>query len=180
MSSFNNPKVMLLVDGYNIIGSWSGLKQTRDRYGLEFARQELIEALINYSAFQGYSTDVVFDSQYRQTPNQIEKFSALVSAHYTAFNQTADTYIEKLCAQFHRQINSPRIIVATSDRVQQLTVVGYGAEWISAPRLEGEVYLTTKSKRNQRPQKKSQGRFLFNTLDAKTQQRLVQMRTGKS
>ncbi|MBR8827253.1 MAG: NYN domain-containing protein [Gomphosphaeria aponina SAG 52.96 = DSM 107014] len=184
MSSSSLSQVLLLVDGYNIIGSWQCLKVTRDRYGLELARQELIEALINYSAFQGYKTNVVFDSQYRRTPTQSENFSTFFTVHYTAFNQTADTYIEKFCAEFHGrpQPPSPRIIVATSDRAQQLTVVGYGAEWISAQRLEGEVcYRSNRAKKpNQRPQKQCQGRFLFNSLDAKTQQRLVQMRTAKS
>ena len=40
---------LLLVDGYNIIGSWTSLKLTRDRDGLETARQELVERLLNYT-----------------------------------------------------------------------------------------------------------------------------------
>ena len=49
----------MLVDGYNIIGDWSDLKKLRDREGLEIARRELVESLINYSASVEYRTKVV-------------------------------------------------------------------------------------------------------------------------
>ena len=175
-------RVLLLVDGYNIIGTWSCLKKTRDRHGLESARRELIEALINYTALQGYKTEIVFDAHYQKTPGTQEHHTPALSVYYTAFTQTADTYIEKICASFHRQQSFPcsRIIVATSDRAQRLTAIGYGAEWFSAQRLEAEVDLAARQvKRKHRPQKKSQGRFLFNSLDAKSQQLLAQWRQGK-
>lgn len=61
-------QAILLVDGYNIIGDWSDLKTSRDRDGLEVARRELIECLINYSASVAYRTKVVFDAHYQDTP----------------------------------------------------------------------------------------------------------------
>ena len=70
--------------------------------------------------------------------------------------------------------------MATNDRAQKLTVTGYGAECISAQRLAGEVELTSRRRqRNQRPKKKSAGRFLFHTLDPAAQERFRQMRLGK-
>lgn len=63
---------LLLIDGYNIIGNWTSLKRTRDRHGLESARQQLVEALVNYVAHSGYQAQVVFDSQYRKTPSSLE------------------------------------------------------------------------------------------------------------
>ena len=58
----SEPQAFLLVDGYNVIGAWSELKQARDCEGLETARWQLVETLTNYSAFQGYATEVVFDA----------------------------------------------------------------------------------------------------------------------
>jgi uncharacterized protein len=177
-------QAILLVDGYNIIGDWSDLKQSRDRHGLEAARYELVECLINYSAAVAYRTKVVFDAHYQDTPRSSETHTAALSVHYTAFAETADTYIEKFCATFARkkyQQESTRLIVATSDRAQQLTVVGYGAEWLSAPMLEREVGIAvqkTKSKTQKQTKSKPPGRFLFNALDPAAQKRLKQMRHG--
>ena len=177
-------QAILLVDGYNIIGDWSNLKKSRDRHGLEAARYELIECLINYTASVAYRTKVVFDAHYQDTPRSTEIYTSALSVHYTAFEETADTYIEKFCATFAKkkyQQESTRLIVATSDRAQQLTVVGYGSEWLSAPMLEREVdraVQQTKSKTRKHTKKKLPGRFLFNALDPAAQKRLRQMQRG--
>jgi uncharacterized protein len=165
----------LLVDGYNVIGTWHWLKTIRDREGLETARRDLIEILINYAAVQSYETQVVFDAHYQNTPGITEKHTDLLSVHYTAFAQTADTYIEKICAAHFRQRDerSRRLIVATSDTAQRLTAVGYGAEWVSTKLLATEVDQTSyKARSKKRPSKQSSGRFLFNSLDPKAQQAL--------
>ncbi|HLP88796.1 MAG TPA: NYN domain-containing protein [Nostocaceae cyanobacterium] len=173
---------VLLVDGYNIIGTWPCLKKTRDTAGLEAARGELVEAMTNYTAFQGYETQIVFDAQYQNTPSNREVVSDLLSVYYTDFGQTADTYIEKVCAGLRYQIAQAqisRVIVATSDRAQQLTVQGYGAEWMSAQQLCGDVELTVCRMRHRYQQrKKSQGRFLANAIDAKARERLAELRMG--
>ncbi len=174
--------VTLLVDGYNIIGIWSTLRDIRDRDGLEAARRDLIESLVNYSAYHGYEAQVVFDSQYRNSRGMREVISRNLAAHYTDFNQTADTYIEKLCAVRARQ-RAPfasRTIVATSDRAQQLTVVGYGAEWMSADQLQLDVKATQqRMRRRQRSKPKRASRpFLGSRLDPIAQQRLAQLRRG--
>jgi hypothetical protein len=177
----SSPQAVLLVDGYNVIGIWSSLKQTRDRHGFEAARQELIEALINYSAFQGYETQVVFDAHSQNTPCSCEVLTDFLSVCYTDFGQTADTYIEKFCASFRYNLlkSKQRLIVATSDRAQQITVVGYGAEWMSSLQLASDVEFTARrARRRHRPEKQSSGRFLFNSLDAQAQQRLAEWRKG--
>ncbi|BAU64081.1 hypothetical protein STA3757_14500 [Stanieria sp. NIES-3757] len=172
----------LLVDGYNIIGAWSQLKESRDLYGLEAARRDLIESLINYAAVRTYQTQIVFDAHYQKTPSYSEEYTSFLSVYYTAFAETADTYIERLCAAFRSnkyQDKYARIIVATSDRAQQLTVTGYGAEWLSAQKLAGEVEIAaTKIKRKKKSNKKSSGRLLFNSLDPVSQQIFQQWRQG--
>jgi uncharacterized protein len=178
----SQPDAFLLIDGYNIIGCWPELKQESDRDGLEIARSSLIEALVNYSAFEGYTTEIVFDAHYQKTPGYREAYSPHLSAYYTDFAQTADTYIERTCARASRNASSrsSRLIVATSDRAQQLTAIGYGAEWMSAQQLANAVTLAAQSTQRQsrsRP-RKTKGRFLFDSLDESSRERLAQWRLG--
>ena len=176
------PPAVLLVDGYNIIGAWSCLKKTCKNVGLEAARNELLEALVSYSAFTGYQTQVVFDAHFQKNNSNEEVVTKLVTAFYTDFGQTADTYIEKLCASLRHKLAQrliSQIIVATSDRAQQLTVQGYGAEWISAQQLCYQVEATVcRTRQKYKSRKKSNGRFLANSIDAKSRQRLAELRMG--
>ena len=172
-------QAVLLVDGYNVIGAWSCLQKTRDCEGLEASREKLIEALVNYSAFEGLDTQIVFDAHYQDTPSCGEVITQNLSVHYTEFGQTADTYIERFCASFSHEQTPNRLIVATSDRTQQLMIMGYGAEWMSAQQLVFAVESTANRVRRQnRAKKQSSSRFLVNSLDAKAQQRLAEWRKG--
>lgn len=182
-------QAVLLVDGYNIIGAWQSLQKRLGCDGLEAARRELVESLINYSAFQSFDTQVVFDAQYRDRRGDSRSLTygdrtvetENLSIYYTDFGQTADTYIEKACSLFRNDLRKfqQRLIVATSDRAQQLTVVGYGAEWMSAQQLAFEVDSTLRRvNRRQRSVKKSSSRFLASSLDPAAQQRLAEWRKG--
>jgi uncharacterized protein len=183
-------QAVLLVDGYNVIGAWTDLHernhnrnplQTGSKEDLEVARSKLVEALINYSAYEDYETKVVFDAYSRDAPAYCEIVTPNLSIHYTDFLETADTYIEKFCAAFRHDLkySASRLIVATSDRAQQLTAIGFGAEWISSVQLISDVDFSAKrSRKRHRPQKQSAGRFLFNSLDSKAQARLSALRHG--
>lgn len=176
-------QAFMLIDGYNIIGAWHWLTTIRDRDGLNYARNALVETLVNYTGYKGLTVKVVFDAHYQKTPSYEEQHTEKLWIHYTAFSVTADTYIEKFCASYPNRNPPPtsRLIVATSDQAQRHTVVGYGAEWICAKKLAKEIEITKdKGKKNYRPRQKSQGRFLFNSLDSKTQQTLAQWRQGGS
>lgn len=174
-------QALFLVDGYNMIGTWMNLKQVRDRVGLEEARRQLIELMADYSAFQDFDTRIVFDAQYQGTRGSREVFTHHLSAQYTHFGQTADTYIEKACADFRYDLRKfqQRLIVATSDRAQQLTVIGYGAEWMSAEQLASEVQtLSNRVQHRRKVPKRSSGRMLANSLDPAARQRLSKLRLG--
>ncbi|MEO1127001.1 MAG: NYN domain-containing protein [Cyanobacteria bacterium J06639_16] len=174
-------EALLLVDGYNMIGAWPNLAQSQAKGGLDQARSDLVETLVNYSAFKGFETHLVFDAYSQQTPSNQTVITQNLRVHYTAFGQTADTYIEKVCAQFRNNARkfTHRLIVATSDRAQQLTVVGYGAEWMSAKQLAMDVQVSVQGvKQRQRTQKQSTKRLLANTLDPKVQEQLDRLRMG--
>ncbi|KYC36983.1 RNA-binding protein [Scytonema hofmannii PCC 7110] len=178
----SSSQAVLLVDGYNIIGAWPCLRKTRDKTGLEPARWELIEALTSYTAFQGYETQIVFDAQYQNGCSNRETITEHLSVYYTDFGQTADTYIEKLCASLRHQVAQSiisRVIVATSDRAQQLMIMGYGAEWLSAQQLCYEVEASVcRARQKYQPRKQSHKRFLANSIDDKARQRLAELRMG--
>lgn len=171
----------LLVDGYNMIGAWPLLVQKKQQDGFESARRELIEILANYSARKGLDTHLVFDAHGVRTPSVKDVITNHLSVHYTDFGQTADTYIEKVCAQImHRSRKNHRIIVATSDRVHQITVVGYGAEWMSARQLESDIHLTRQQSQRRRGPRQPQPvrRSLMSGLDQEAQEKLMRLRFG--
>ena len=180
-SSATNPQAILLVDGYNIIGAWQTLSETKAEKGFDAAREILITDLANYSAYQGFETWAVFDAYEQRTPASQETITRYLSVHYTDFGQTADSYIERACAKFRNDARkfTHRLIVATSDSVHRQTVVGYGAEGISALQLEHEV--TTIKKRvqhRQKPARRGPAR-VFANLNPDIQAKLVQLRLGQ-
>ncbi len=182
-------EVILLVDGYNVIGAWKDLYpneetplQQTNGEELEVARNRLIEQLVNFSSFEGYFTTVVFDAHNRDTPSITEILTPNVSIYYTEYKETADTYIEKFCAAHRTDTRlKTRVLVATSDRAQQLTVGGYGAEWLSALQLVNNIESSSRKSRDaafgKKKQQKGNGR-LFNFLDAESQAVLSAMVHG--
>lgn len=177
----NRVSIHLLVDGYNIIGDWPHLLTASREDGLEAARHHLIEAMSNYSAARGFHTQLVFDAYGSQLPLQQEVVTDRLSVYYTESGQTADTYIEKACAQLRHSCRTlrQRVIVATSDRAQQLTVVGYGAEWMSARKLEVDVRSAQQQTRQATTRHTSaRGSTLARGLDPKTREKLSRLRFG--
>ena len=175
----SKPAVML-VDGYNVIGAHPKFQDLRDNEGLEEARRALIELLANYSAYQNYETDIVFDAHYQERPGSRNPVTQHLAVAYTHFNQTADSYIERSCALFFREDIrrfEKRMIVATSDRAQWMTAVGYGAEWMSAPTLiQAALTCGSKAKKHRNRTKQSKKRFLSSGLDQSVQSKLARMR----
>ena len=96
----DKPQALLFVDGYNIVGAWTDLKKIRDRHGLEEARHRLVDHLTGFSAYNAYNSKIVFDSQYRDGGSTEQVISEFLAIHYTNHGETADTFIEKSCANF--------------------------------------------------------------------------------
>jgi predicted RNA-binding protein with PIN domain len=184
--NYSSPAAILLVDGYNAIGQWPTLRKTKKRAGLEAARWELIQTLTNYSAVQEYETQIVFDAQYRKQRSPLgnrEVIDERLSVAYTNYGETADTFIERACALFREDIRrfQSRLIVATSDRAQQMTVVGYGAEWMSVQHLANDVdVMLTQVRQHRSMQRRTTGRLLAHCIDDAARQQLSRWRHGLS
>ncbi|HEY9816976.1 MAG TPA: NYN domain-containing protein [Candidatus Obscuribacterales bacterium] len=174
-------RAVLLIDGYNMVGSWPDLKSARDRLGLEEARHQLIQLLLGYSVYQQYNTQIIFDAHYQGNPGSQEQISPHVAIQYTSYRQTADTYIEKTCAAFRHDLRrfEQRLIVATSDRAQQLTVMGYNAECMSAEKLLADIEaIAHRVQRQKSSAKASSRRLLSSRLDPAAQAKLAKLRLG--
>gem|GEM_PF-5934917 len=62
----------------------------------------------------------MFDAHYQDTPRSTQVHTSALSVHFTAFEETADTYIEKFCATFARkkyQQESTRFTEATGIQI---------------------------------------------------------------
>jgi predicted RNA-binding protein with PIN domain len=122
---------ILIVDGYNIIGAWTELRQLADS-NLEDARDRLVELLANYQGFSGKRIILVFDAH--QVPGSGGKYKqSRLEILYTREKETADECIERLVGQLHGR--KVIIQVATSDMAEQHVAFGKGALRLSAREL---------------------------------------------
>lgn len=129
----------LIIDGYNIIFSWQSLNALKD-VNINAARDKLLEIISNYQGYTGKKITVVFDAyKTDQTPEAYYQYDNLEIV-FTKKDETADAYIEKTV---HDIGNQYHITVATSDGLEQLTVMRLGALRMSARMLKEEVEQVT-------------------------------------
>ena len=134
----------LLVDGYNIIFAWEDLQQLA-RDDMAAARSRLINILCNYQGFRECELILVFDAyKIKGNPGAVEKVHH-ISVVYTKEAETADMYIEKVT---HTLGKRHRVRVATSDRLEQLIILGHGAQRVSAAAFREEVDEVERAIRN--------------------------------
>jgi predicted RNA-binding protein with PIN domain len=165
---------LLIVDGYNVIGAWPQLQPFMRRDELHIARRQLLETLTSFVTYRGYSGLVVFDAHRQAMPSIPEAAPTGLEIYYTAYAETADTAIERTCAQL--QWEDCRVRVATSDRLVQLVAGGFDADWISAQGLLEEVKTAARQvKQTIRTAPKPQ-RGISGYLDRSTRDRLMQWR----
>ena len=125
----------LLVDGYNIIHAWEDLS-TLAREDLDGARAKLIDLLRNYQSWRGCQVIVVFDAyKVKGGKGAVEQLGDLYVV-YTKEAETADMYIERTTYQLSRD---NRVRVATSDGLEQMIILGHGAQRMSAAELKYET-----------------------------------------
>ncbi|WP_428910371.1 NYN domain-containing protein [Niallia sp. Krafla_26] len=122
---------ILLVDGYNIIGSWHQLQELKKK-DLAQARDKLVEKMAEYQGFTGYKVIVVFDAYGVQGLEKKYK-NYQIDVIFTKENETADERIEKLAIALSNR--KTQIHVATSDYTEQWAIFGQGALRKSAREL---------------------------------------------
>jgi uncharacterized protein len=164
-----DPRDVLLVDGYNMIGAWPELAKLSE-INLQEARDRLLERLANYQAFSGRRVIAVFDA-YRVPGLGKVYEQGKVELYFTKEKETADEAIERFVGQLRQRRRE--IYVATSDMTEQHVIFGQGALRVSARELLVEVQISEKEiKERLREQQQDSSR---NTLDGKlnAQQRIM-------
>lgn len=152
---------VLLVDGYNMIGSWPELVELSE-IGLNEARNRLLERLANYQAYSGRRVIAVFDA-YRVPGLGKSYEQGKVEMYFTKEKETADEAIERFVGELsHRR---RQIYVATSDLAEQHVVFGQGALRVSARELLIEVQISEREIAQRIREQRDYGSR--NTLDGK-------------
>lgn len=139
-------KNYLIIDGYNIINAWDGLKDIA-KVNLEIAREKLVDEIIEYSEYNGYKTIVVFDAY--NVKNSIESTikNGNIEVVFTKEHQTADSYIEKYITKLSKYDD---VKVATNDYAEQQIILGNGCSRISARELRLDIDKSLSKIRNKR------------------------------
>lgn len=157
----------LLVDGYNIIFAWDELKELA-KDNIDSAREALIEILGNYQGFRKCHVIAVFDAYKVKGGQRHFENHGGVTVVFTQEAETADTYIERTTYELAGK-GSPslkgsptgkgspsgkttlpaeaapvkgrryRVRVATSDRLEQMIILGNNAMRVSAAEFKKEV-----------------------------------------
>lgn len=125
----------LLVDGYNIIFAWEELKELAQE-NLDSAREALIEVLNNYQGYRKCSIIAVFDAYKVKGGVRREERHGNIDVVFTKEAETADTYIERTT---HEMKGKYQVRVATSDRLEQMIIMGNNAFKISAKEFKAEI-----------------------------------------
>ncbi|WP_337017729.1 NYN domain-containing protein [Oceanobacillus massiliensis] len=149
--------IVLVVDGYNIIGAWDELQKLKEK-DIGQARDRLIELMAEYQAYSGHRVMIVFDAYYvKGIASKLKQYK--VEVIFTKEKETADECIEKLIKKIKNV--KTQVYVATSDYAEQRTIFGQGALRKSARELliemadiEREIKASIEVHKNDQPQSK--------------------------
>lgn len=123
-------KNILIVDGYNVIGSWKQLE--KQNLSIAESRERLIHVLEDYSGYTGEQVILVFDGYQSDRLQRSEEKHGNLTLVYTKHAETADSYIERITAQMPKYYE---IRVVTSDLLEQSQVFSSGAIRVSSAEL---------------------------------------------
>ena len=119
----------LIVDGHSVIFAWPELRRLHARR-TSLAREALTKKLRDYQDWTGTRVAVVFDGK-GPTVN-VTSHPGEIQIFYSRAGQTADSVIERLASKYAGRY---RLLVATSDVMEQETASASGAECISTEAL---------------------------------------------
>lgn len=169
-------KEYLLVDGYNIIFAWEDLKELSE-VNIEGARNKLMDILSNYQGYRQCTLILVFDAY--KVPGNVGEVQKYHNIHvvYTKEAETADQYIEKTVHELGKHY---KVTVATSDGLEQMIIMGQGANRLSAKGLLEEILIANEEIRKEhlnQPVKNKQ--YLFDNVSEDMAEYIEQVRKGE-
>jgi uncharacterized protein len=116
---------LLIVDGHSVIFAWPELRALHERRS-SMAREVLIKRLRDYQDWTGVRVVVVFDGRGPKVTQLSD--AGEIEVFYSRAGQTADAVIERLASKYAAHFD---LTVATSDYLEQQTVMASGAACIS-------------------------------------------------
>lgn len=169
-------KEYFLVDGYNIIFAWEDLKELASE-NIEAARNKLMDIMCNYQGYKGFTLILVYDAyKVKGNPGEIFQYHN-IHVVYTKEAETADQYIEKTVHEIGRKYN---VTVATSDGLEQVIILGQGAQRMSAQGLQEDVEMMNQEIRREHLSKVPEtGQYLFENLPEHLQNDMEKVRLGE-
>lgn len=169
-------KEYLLVDGYNIIFAWEDLKEL-SKVNIEAARNKLMDILSNYQGYKKQTLILVFDAyKVAGNPGEVMKYHN-IHVVYTKEAETADQYIEKTVQEIGKKYH---VTVATSDALEQMIILGQGAQRISAKGFLEEIQTVNQEiRREHLGRAKSSSHYLFESLPEEMAEFMDDVRMGR-
>ncbi|CUP29637.1 Tetracycline resistance protein tetM from transposon Tn916 [[Eubacterium] contortum] len=169
-------ETFLLVDGYNIIFAWEDLSALAE-VNIESARDKLMDILCNYQGYKQCTLILVFDAyKVEGNPGEVLKHHNIYVV-YTKEAETADQYIEKTVRRIGRGYD---VTVATSDALEQVIILGQGAQRMSADGLKEEIELMQNEIRSEYLNKPENARnYLFDHMSEELVNEMENVRLGK-
>ena len=169
-------KEYLLVDGYNIIFAWEDLNELA-KVNIEGARNKLMDILCDYQGYKKCTLILVFDA-YKVEGGQgsVQKYHN-IHVVYTKEAETADQYIEKTVHEIGKKYH---VTVATSDALEQVIILGQGADRLSGRNLREEIQRMKEEIREDYIEKqKKSGTYLFDHLPEELSDLMEDVRLGR-
>lgn len=115
----------MIIDGYNLLHQDTALSAAADE-SLENARQRLVHLIARCAPLMAKRTIAVFDgTASRRLDHETGDVVELV---FSPRGSTADTVIERIT---HSSARPDKILVVTSDHMEQITVMSAGAHVMS-------------------------------------------------
>ena len=166
----------LLVDGYNIIFAWEDLKELADA-DVHAAQTRLMDILSDYQGSKGCTLILVFDAYKVQGhAEEVVRYHNIYVV-YTKEAETADQYIERTVHKLGRQ---NQVTVATSDGLEQIIIMGQGAQRMSAAGLKEEIDRTRGELMEQWHRRcQSSRNYLFDNVSEEMTELIEDVRLGK-
>lgn len=165
-----------IIDGYNIINNWECLKDI-SKEDLEFARQRLLDLLMEYKVYKDGIIIVVFDAH--QVRGNIGKKFLIngIEVVFTKEGETADEYIEKLV--YNLKKTDKKVFVITSDWLEQRTIMMLGAVRIPVSEFISDINLMKNEQKRKMPGVKAKDNIIWDNISPETLDRLQRLRRGK-
>lgn len=125
----------IIIDGYNVIGSDTGLTGN-----LEHKRNSLVQQLVNYHKNKGHGVTVVFDGWRSGSIDEVEQKRDGICIVYSRLGEKADSVIVR---RARRQ--STGCVVVTSDREVRNATERFGAVALYAGEFKDMLYHVAQS-----------------------------------